>query len=61
MPDPEAIGLVDGSALAKALLDHCDKPDLREQAEDVRQFVINAESLGTVVRFPGIVCGRWLG
>lgn len=47
--------------MAKALLDHCDKPDLREQAEDVRQFVINAESLGTVVRFPGIVCGRWLG
>ncbi|MBL7985967.1 MAG: hypothetical protein JNM91_13255 [Flavobacteriales bacterium] len=47
-------------ALAMALLDHCAKLNLNEQAEDVRQFVIDAETLETVVEFPAIVRGRWL-
>ena len=47
-------------ALAKALLDHCAKLDTNEQAEDVRQFVIDAETLANVVEFPGIFRGKWL-
>ena len=31
-----------------------------DSVEDVRQFVIDAETLETVVEFPGILRGKWL-
>jgi hypothetical protein len=58
--DPDAIGFEDGSALAKALRDQCDKLDLCEHAEDVRQFVIDGQRLELVVEFPRIVRRKWL-
>jgi len=52
---------IDGlAALAKRLIAHCAKLDMREQAEDVRQFVLDAETLDTVLHFPEIIKQRWL-
>jgi predicted nucleotidyltransferase component of viral defense system len=54
-------GLGSQRALAEALLEHCAKLDMKAQAEDVRQFVIDAETLETVVQFKEIIRQRWLG
>jgi hypothetical protein len=54
-------GLESQRAMAQALLDHCAKLDMNAQAEDVRQFVIDAETLETVVQFKEIIRQRWLG
>ncbi len=53
-------GLESQRALAQAVLDHCAKLDMNEQAEDVRQFVIDAETLETVVHFKEIIKQKWL-
>jgi predicted nucleotidyltransferase component of viral defense system len=53
-------GLESQRAMAQALLDHCAKLDMTAQAEDVRQFVIDAETLETVIEFQGVIRGRWL-
>lgn len=46
--------------LAQVLLDHCKKLDMSEQAEDVRPFVFEADTLENVVHFPQIIQQKWL-
>jgi predicted nucleotidyltransferase component of viral defense system len=63
-PDPgymqQRIGVSSPGELAEHLITHCAKLDMRELAEDVRQFVLNAETLEDVVHFPDIIRQRWL-
>ncbi len=62
-PDPgymqQRIGVDGSGALAERLIAHCGTLDMREQAEDVRQFVLNAETLEDMVHFPEIIRQHW--
>ena len=52
-------GLGDLRTLSERLTAHCAELDMKEQVEDVRQFVINAETLETVEHFTEIIAQHW--
>ena len=52
-------GITDLKSLTKRLSAHCAKLDMNAQADDVRQFVIDAESLDTVTHFVEIIQRHW--
>jgi len=56
----QRMGIEGLQELAHRLMAHCTKLDMREQAEDVRQFVLNAETLENVVHFPQLIRQNWL-
>jgi predicted nucleotidyltransferase component of viral defense system len=63
VPDLEYVRQKTGTStlpeLAERLIMHCAKLDMQAQAEDVRLFVLNAETLDNVVHFPELIRQRW--
>lgn len=56
----QRIGVSTLPELAERLIAHCDKLDMQAQAEDVRLFVLNAETLENVVHFAELIRQHWL-
>lgn len=56
----QRLGITTQQELAERLITHCSKLDMQAQAEDVRQFVFNAETLDDVVHFPQLIRQHWL-
>ncbi len=56
----ERIGVNNIGELAEALLAHCSKLDMAQQAEDVRPFLFDAALAERVTHFPQLIKQHWL-